>query len=160
MQNQWQEDEARLYKLYKQEKDYQKRRRLQALWILRQGRLVKEVAQIVGVHFRTVQEWGKWYREGGVKAVLEHRHKGHGGRKSRLRLEQEAALQRTRRPRGVCNEEGSDALAGAEVSGVLQLWGMRRVFARLGMKKVPRPIAAQASAPVQEAWKKGAWRPR
>lgn len=50
----WQEDEATLYKLYKQQKDYQHRKRLQALWLLRQGRLVNEVAEIVGVHVRVV----------------------------------------------------------------------------------------------------------
>ncbi|HXF06516.1 MAG TPA: helix-turn-helix domain-containing protein [Blastocatellia bacterium] len=44
--------------MYKQEKDDQDRKRLQALWLLRQGRLVKEVAEIVGVHFGTVREWG------------------------------------------------------------------------------------------------------
>jgi transposase len=36
-------------------------------------------------------------------------------------------------------------------------WGMRRVFARLGLKKkVPRPKSPKASAEEQAAWKKGA----
>jgi transposase len=35
-------------------------------------------------------------------------------------------------------------------------WGMRGVFARLGLrKKVPRPRNPKASAEQQEAWKKG-----
>ena len=39
-------------------------------------------------------------------------------------------------------------------------WGMRWVFERLELKKkVSRPVAPQACAEEQEAWKKGAWLP-
>lgn len=37
-------------------------------------------------------------------------------------------------------------------------WGMRHVLQRLGLKKAPRPLAAKASLPVQQAWKRGASR--
>ena len=154
----WHEDEQTLYRLYKQEKDHQNRTRLQALWLIRQGRSMKEVAQIVGVHYRTVQEWVAWYRQGGVDEVLRHRHGGHGGAKSRLTPEQEVAL--------------SEQAAQGEIHTVWEAvdwvekqfgvkytyWGMRGVFHRLELKnKVPRPISPKASEEVQEAWKKGGW---
>jgi transposase len=38
-------------------------------------------------------------------------------------------------------------------------WGIRTVFARLQLeKKVPRPLAKEASPEAQEAWKRGASR--
>ena len=50
LQIDWRESEEELYERYKQEKDYQNRMRLHALWLLRQGRMMKEVAELVGVH--------------------------------------------------------------------------------------------------------------
>ena len=63
LQIDWQESEDELCRLYKQEKDHQNRTRLQALWLLRPERTMKEVAGLVGVHYRTVQEWVAWYRK-------------------------------------------------------------------------------------------------
>jgi transposase len=156
----WQEDEQTLYELYKQERDHQNRTRLQALWLLRRGHTEKEVAQIVGIHIRTVQRWVSWYREGGVENILGHRHGGHGGQESRLTLEQEQELKEKSR-------EGEfrtiwDGVAWVkETFGIeYTYWGMRWVFERLDLKKkVPRQVAPQASEEKQEAWKKGGWQP-
>src|SRR4030042_3275802 len=92
LQMTWQQDQETLERLYKQEKDYQNRTRLQALWLLRPGRSMEEVADLVGVHYRTVQEWVAWYRKGGIAEVLQHRHGWHGGQKRYLSVEQEAEL--------------------------------------------------------------------
>ena len=155
LQIDWHETEDELFRLYKQEKDRQNRTRLQALWLLRPGRAMKEVAGLVGVHYRTVQEWVAWYRKGGVDEVLQRRHGGHGGQERRLSEEQEAELKAQ-------SEAGEvrtihDGVAWAKARGVdYTYWGMRWVFYRLGLKKkVPRPKAPQASAAEQEAWKKG-----
>lgn len=155
LQIDWQETEDELFRLYKQEKDRQNRTRLQALWLLRPGRTMKEVAGLVGVHYRTVQEWVAWYRKGGVDEVLQHRHGGHGGQERRLSEEQEAELK-------VQAEAGEvrtiyDGVVWAKAHGVdYTYWGMRWVFYRLRLKKkVPRQKAPQASAEEQEAWKKG-----
>ncbi len=43
---------------------------------------MKEVAQIVDVDYRTVQEWVAWYRQDGVDEVLRHHHGRHGGKKA------------------------------------------------------------------------------
>jgi transposase len=160
LQIDWQEDEQTLYELYKQERDHQNRTRLQSLWLLRQGRRMKEAAAIVGVHYRTMQEWVAWYRQGGVAEVLSRRHGGHGGQSSRLTPEQKEAL-KERASQGEFRTiwDGVDWVK--EIFGVeYSYWGMRWVFDRLELeKKVPRRIAPQASAEEQEAWKKGAWQP-
>lgn len=69
----WQDEEATLFKLYKQETDHQKRSRLQALWLLCSGRSLQAVADTLGVHYRTLQRWVVWYRQGGLSEALAHR---------------------------------------------------------------------------------------
>lgn len=152
----WQDDEKTLYTCYKQATDPQDRTRLQALWLLRQGRTRKEVASIVGAHPTTVGRWVDWYRQGRLGKVLAHRHGGHGGKQSRLAPEQEAQLVEKA-------EAGELRTIWDGVGWVKETcdveytyWGMRHVFGRLNLtKKVPRPKSPQASAEEQEAWKKG-----
>ena len=156
LQIEWQEDENTLKELYEQEKDYQNRGQLQALWLVRTGRSMSEVAPIVGVHYRTVQEWFAWYRAGGVAEVLKHRRGGHGGVKSWLTKEQEEELV-TKSKTGELHSiwDGVD-WAEKEHQISYTYWGMRSVFQRLNLtKKVPRPKSPKASAVNQEAWKKG-----
>lgn len=156
----WQEDEQTLYELYKQERDHQNRTQLQALWLLRQGHTEKEVAQVVGVHIRTVQRWVSWYREGGVEEVLRRRHGGHGGKESKLSPEQEQELKEESR-KGEFRTIWDGVAWVQETFGIeYTYWGMRWIFDRLDLKKkVPRQVAPQASEEEQEAWKKGAWQP-
>jgi len=156
LQLDWQEDEATLKQWYLAEKDAQNRTRLQALWHLRQGKTTTEVAEIVGRHPRTIQDWIAWYRQGGLEEVLRHRHGGHGGQVSRLTDEQLEKLKTLASAGQVrCIQDGVDW--AQEQHGVsYTYWGMRGVFARLGLrKKVPRPRNPQASVQQQEAWKKG-----
>ena len=156
LQMTWQQDQETLERLYKQEKDYQNRTRLQALWLLRQDRAMAEVASIVGVHYRTLQEWIAWYRRGGTAEVLAHRHGGHGGAERRLTPSQEAEL-KAKAEAGEIRTLWDGVHWAQEAHGVKHTyWGMRRVFDRLELKKkVPRPKSPKASAVQQEAWKKG-----
>src|SRR5688572_14917455 len=85
------DDEGALKAVYRNERRADVRPRLQALWLLRSGRGVREVAQVVGVHERTVQRWLGWYRAGGVSAVASHRQAGKG-QPSFLTAEQQAQL--------------------------------------------------------------------
>ena len=152
----WQDDADSLGKRYQAETDLQNRRRLHALWLVRQGRTMADVAGILGVHERTVQEWIAWYRQGGVAGVLEHRHGGHSGRESWLSPEQEAEL----KGKADAGEIRSIADGVRWVQEAYQVtstyWGMRYVFSRLQLRhKVPRPGNPKASAAEQEAWKKG-----
>jgi len=152
----WQEDEATLKKRYLSEKDAQNRTRLQALWQLRREQTIEEVAEMVGKHPRTVQDWVAWYRQGGLEEVLRRRHGGHGGKAARLTEEQAVALKDAASAGQVrCIQDG--VKWAQEQHGVsYTYWGMRAVFARLGLRrKVPRPRNPKASAEEQEAWKKG-----
>ena len=61
---------------YRAERDTVLRTRLHALWLLRSGRRMREVASVVGIHYRTLQRWVSWYRTGGLEDVRSHRMKG------------------------------------------------------------------------------------
>ena len=156
LQMEWQEDAATLYARYKQEKDYQKRTRLHALWLVRQGHGLYQVAATVGVHYRTVQEWVAWYRRGGLAEVLRHRWGGHGGPARRLTADQEAEL-RVQASRGTIRTIQDGVAWARETCQVdYSYWGMRWVFDRLKLKKkVPRPRHPKTSVGEQAAWKKG-----
>lgn len=55
LQIEWQEDEATLKQQYMEEKDAQNRTKLQALWQLRRGRTVAEVAEMIVIEGWPVQ---------------------------------------------------------------------------------------------------------
>lgn len=160
LQIEWQEDEATLKKLYLEEKDVQNRTKLQGLWQLRRGRTIAEVAEIVGKHPRTIQDWIAWYRQGGIVEVLRHRQGGLGGKQSWLSAEQMATLKAEASAGKLrCIQDGVQ-WAQEQCGVTYTYWGMRGVFERLDLrKKVPRPRNPQASAEQQEAWKKGASAP-
>jgi transposase len=151
----WHHTRKRLFILYRRETDLQHRTRLQALMLLRQGKMLAEVADIVGLDYRSVQRWVAWYRAGGVEEVQKHHLGGHGHPARRLSPEQEAAL----KAKAVSGEVRSvwDGVHWAEAVGVVYTyWGMRWVFERLALKKkVPRPSNPKASPEQQAAWKKG-----
>lgn len=160
LQIEWQEDEATLKRRYLAEKNPQSRTRLQALWQLRRGRTTREVAELVGKHPRTIQDWIAWYRQGGLEEVLQRHHGGHGGKQSRLTDEQMAELKAAASEGQIrCIQDGVQwAQEQHRVS--YTYWGMRSVFVRLELrKKVPRPRNPKASAAQQEAWKKGGLAP-
>src|SRR5918996_6249396 len=50
---------------YRRQEEGEVRSRLHALWLLRTGWSMEQVAGVVGVHYRTVQRWVGWYRNGG-----------------------------------------------------------------------------------------------
>jgi hypothetical protein len=76
---------------YRNEEEGEVRTRLQALWLLRTGWNLEQVAEVTGVHYRTVQRWVGWYRQGGTAEVCVHHGGGHG-QPSWLTAEQEAAV--------------------------------------------------------------------
>ena len=69
--------------LYRAERNGKLKERLHALWLLRLGWTARQVAAVLGVHYRTVHRWVRWYRDGGLAEVLSHRQGG-SGRKSYL----------------------------------------------------------------------------
>lgn len=144
-----------LHQAYRAEANAAVRMRLQGLWLLRGGRTVGAVAQAVGVHYRTVQRWVRWYEQGGLTAVRAHRQGG-GGQPPRLtpppqeQVATEVATGRFRRSA----EIGAwiDATFGVHS----QPGGLTSLLARLRCApKVPRPLHPKADPVVQERWKKG-----
>ena len=152
----WHEDASEFEARYKAEPDLQRRTRLHALWLVRLGHTVPSAASVVGIHLRTLQQWLAWYRQGGLSAVLAHRHGGHAGRVSRWSATEEATL-KTIAAAGQIGRIWDGVVWAQTHCGVpYTYWGMRTVFARLGLKKkVPRPRSPKASDQAQHAWKKG-----
>src|ERR687893_2077447 len=60
------------------ERNSEVRTRLHGLWLLHCGWRLGMVAQVMGVHYRSVQRWVAWYREGGLSEVRRHRMGGQG----------------------------------------------------------------------------------
>lgn len=53
----WQDDESGLKQAYLREADPLVKPRLHLLWLVRQGKQIKEAAALVGVHLRTGRQW-------------------------------------------------------------------------------------------------------
>ena len=157
----WRDEEEALAGAYRREHDAELRPRLHALWLLRRGERLGSVADLLGVHDRTIQQWVAWYRTGGLAEVRRHRHGGRQGAPSRLTAQQRQVL---------IDHAATGALATVldAVHWVEQHFGVRyteagmhSLFRRLHLKrKVPRPLAGQASLAMQTAWKKGGSRTR
>src|ERR687892_838869 len=140
---------------YQREPDPQVRTRLHGLWLLRCGWRLGRVAEVMGTHYRSVQCWVAWYREGGLPEVRRHQM---GGRGPQPWLRPEAEIQ------------GSDAVAtgGFRTAWEIRDWiaqqygasytlgGVYSLLKRLKCApKVPRPVHAKADRQLQAAWKKG-----
>jgi transposase len=67
----WEESAEELEKLYRQEKHVEKRKRLQAMWLVRQGKDAQVAAIEVGIGRKTITRWLGWYRQGGLAEVLK-----------------------------------------------------------------------------------------
>ena len=147
-----------LQKQYRAEPEGVVRTRLHALWLLRQpeaGWTPTTVAAALGVHRCTVQQWLRWYREGGLEAVRSPR-RGGAGKPRFLTPEQE---------RQVVAEAATGVFATAQAVrdwieerfGVVYTRGsMYTLLPRLGIRlKVPRPRHPKTDPQAQETWKKG-----
>lgn len=153
----WQESAEELYALFCAEREVERRKRLQALWRLRQGETQTEAARQAGVGRRTLVRWLAWYREGGLDEVLR-RVPGHGaeGKPCYLSVPQrEELIERCGRGEFRTTGEVRDWVERAWGVGY-QESGMYSVLARLEIHpKVPRPQAEKADPEAQAAWKKG-----
>jgi transposase len=153
----WQHSAAELQARYRAERDGRVQPRLHALWLLRQGQGLQATATLVGVTYRTVQEWVRWYRTGGVEEVRRHQR---GGLRRTIREplsdEQQRALLEHARTAGFATIPSAIAWL-AEEHGVQLPWHqMVRQFRRLQLRaKRPRPISDRADPAAQAAWKKG-----
>ena len=153
----WQESSEELYDRYRAEREVQRRKRLQVLWLVRQGRTATAAATEAGVGVRTVLRWLDWYRAGGLAEVLR-RVPGHGARGATCWLspQQQAELLAHCRAGALRTYGEAQRWINREFGVPYRYDGIHTLLTRLGVHpKVPRPTAAKADPAVQEAWKKG-----
>ncbi len=153
----WEESAEELYEIYKGEPDTERRKRAQALWLLRSGRPPAAAAELAGVGKRTAERWLSWYRRGGLEEVLK-RVPGHGAPGSACRLSEERLeelVAHAGQGRFRTYFEARDWVEG-EWGVSYEYKGMYALLRRLSVRpKVPRPAAEKADPDAQEAWKKG-----
>jgi putative transposase len=152
----WQEDEAELYRLYRQERNGQRKTRLQALWLLRQGKTLQQASQVLGLSSRNLYRWLDWYRQGGLSQVLSRQHGGDHGEKGFLNNEQKEALIAQAEQQGFATAHEAGGWMEKELGVHYAPDSVWFVLVRLGLKKkVPRPRSLKTSPQAQAAWKKG-----
>jgi transposase len=155
---------AELEARYRRARDPVARSHWQIVWLLAGGAATAEVARVTGYSVNWVREVARRYREGGPAGLGDRRH-GNPGGAPLLDAAQQAALRA--------------ALAGPPPGG--GLWTCRKVAdwigARVGrpvaeargwewMRRLgftpqrPRPRETRADPAAQEAFKRGASRPR
>jgi len=153
----WREDDTTeaLKAAYRRERDIELRTRLHGLWLLRSGRRLSSVAAAVGAHYRTVQTWVGWYREGGVGEVVSHRMGGKGQEPYLSQEAQEQVAEEVATGRFRTAGETRDWIA-EEYGVTYKMGGIYSLMHRLRCRpKVPRPMHAKADQEQQAAWKKG-----
>jgi transposase len=156
----WQDEAEALGAAYRQERDREVRPRLQALWLLRQGRSLADTAAVVGVHYRTLQTWLAWYRAGGLAAVGAHHQAGKGRAAYLTPTQQDELVAEIACGRFFTAQEVREWVA--ERFGVHYTHkGIYPLLARLGCHpKVPRPFNPRSTPEEQAEWKKGGSPPR
>lgn len=151
----WQETASELKERYRKERNSERQTRLHAFWQLRLGKPMKEVAELVGIGYRTLQYWVAWYRHGGLAEVLK-RIKGHGnqGRPAKLNTLEQKAL-------AVKVALGCFRTVWDAIQWVQDRWrisysycGLYKQLRRLRCRpKVPRPRSVKANVAAQNEWK-------
>lgn len=153
----WEETAGELYERYRQEKNRHGRDRLHVLWLVRVGKTLTEVSQVVGIPYSTIKRWIDWYRRGGLDPVLRRTPgQAASGTEAYLTPEQQGRLRR--------EADGGAFRTAREVQQwIKQRWrisytrkGIYSLLRRMKITwKVPRPQTAQADPKAQAAWKKG-----
>ncbi len=159
----WQESSEELKRLYQKEVHPRRRTRLQALWQLRQGKRPDfiGVVDLTGASYRSVQQWLRWYRQGGLSEVLRRvvGHQAKGKKPYLNHLQQKALVAKV--------QLGQFRTVWDVIQWVWSRWVVRYTYQGmyslmyslmkglgLGLK-VPRPHSEKADTKQQIAWKKG-----
>jgi transposase len=152
----WRESDTpeALKEAYQRERDPEVRTRLHGLWLLRCGWSLGMVAEAMGTHYRSVQRWVAWYREGGLPEVRGHKMGG-PGRQPLLRPEEEMQVSdAVVMGRFRTAWEIQDWIA-QQYGTSYTLGGVYSLLKRLKRaSKVSHRVHAKTNRPVKVAWKK------
>ncbi len=146
---------ASLRERYRRQGDGEVRTRLHALWLLRTGWGMEQVASIVGIHDRTVQRWLGWYRHGRLAAVCARQGSGYG-QPAWLTPAQEAAVAEEAAKGAFTTAAEARRWVAQQFGVTYRPKGIYGLLHRVRCRpKVPRPTHTKADSAAQEAWKKG-----
>jgi transposase len=153
----WREEDTpeALKAVYQKERNPQVRTRLHGLWLLRCGWRLGMVAEAVGAHYRSVQRWVAWYREGGLPQVRRHQMGGQGphpflSAQAEIQVSEIVATGQFRTAWEIRDWIAQQYGASYTLGGVYSL--LKRLQCA---PKVPHPVHAKADLELQAAWKKG-----
>ena len=137
------------------------RDRVRAVILARRGRTAKEIAGDLGVCPRAVQEWVRWYNEGGLANLPDAPRSGPPRRCPREKFEAIRAriLEGPRPEDGVCTLRGRDVqgILRREYGVVQQLSATYDLMHRLGLTPLrPRPRHVKNDSAVMKAWEERA----
>lgn len=148
-----------LHTLYRTETNARLARRIQAVWLARQGLTCQAIMDVTGVARRTVFDWMAKYNRGGIDELLD---RPRSGRPCFLNVNQQKRL--ARRIEGgpkeqdvvsVFNAATIDELVEQEFGVLYSLRGMQALLGRLGFSyQCPRPRHEKSDPNAQEAFKK------
>lgn len=148
-----------LHTLYRTETNARLARRLQAVWLARQGLTCKAIMDVIGAARRTIFDWMAKYNHGGIDELSD---RPKSGRPCLLNPNQQKQL--TKRieagPRdqdvvSVFNAATIDELVEREFGVLYSLRGMQALLGRLGFSyQCPRPRHEKSDPALQDAFKK------
>ena len=153
--------------LYRTETSARMARRIQAVWLARQGRTCRRIMDVTGAAQRTVFGWIAKYNQGGIDELLD---RPRSGRPTFLNAEQQKQLAErieagSREEDVVCvfNASAVDELVEKEFGVLYSLRGVQLLLGRLGFSyQCPRPVHENSDPEAQGAFKKTSpkgWKP-
>ncbi len=148
-----------LLTLYKTETNSRLARRIQAIYLARKSFTCPQIMDMTGAKRRTVQNWTRWYNDGGIEGLKD---RSRSGRPPKLSASQQRQLCK-RLDAGATGSERTQILNGPGIRRMLEqefgvlycLNGVYELLHRLGYSCLcPRPKHEQANPQAQEAFKK------
>lgn len=148
-----------LHTLYRTEMTARMARRIQAVWLARQGKTCRAIMDVTGAARRTVFDWMAKYNRGGIDELLD---RPRSGRPCFLDTAQQKRLARRIEagPKkqdvvSVFKAAAIDELVEKEFGVLYSLRGMQALLGRLGFSyQCPRPRHENSDPEAQEAFKK------